>query len=347
MICLKRLRDVFAGSSFRQVVYPCVFAVGFLLFLGTDDSYGTEPQNGKPASVSTPINEDSSQQPSKGLQFMGLVDVGERHLIALLPGESVDAYYSQQGEHVKKGQPVLKLNSDVIMNGLADLIIKKNKVKEGIQQLEIAELEKRQKEKQLQRVDAKIDTEKSLKNQIAGYSSPVLQQLETQRLTLLEQIEISSVRLAALKENNTDNDMLLKMIKNQLDDFELRKQNLTVKAPFDARVFFLNPNPGRLTPGNLVCELRNETFYLVRGKIIQHQRNLIKVGDIVKVSLESSPKDTVNGAVQSIEYMQEHREMQGYSSFETIVRIDDKAKWLQAGMMVSISRDGGSSQGKN
>ena len=96
----------------------------------------------------------------------------------------------------------------------------------------------------------------------------------------------------------------------------------------------------------MVCELRNESFYLARGKIIQHQRNLIKVGDTVKVALESSANDAVEGSVQSIEYMQEHREMQGYSSFEAIVRIDAQAKWLRAGMMVSISR-AGSSQGNN
>jgi len=277
---------------------------------------------------------------------MGLVDVGERQLVTLLPGETIETYYCQQGDYVKKGQPILKLNNDMILNGIAELIIKKNKVKEGIQQLEFAEIEKRQKEKQLQRIEGKLDSEKSLKNQVAGYISPVLQQLETQRLTLLEQIEISSVRIAAFKENNADNDMLLKMIKSQMDDLELRRQNLTVKAPFDARVFFLNSNPGRISPGNMVCELRNETFYLARGKIIQHQRNLIKIGDSVKVALESSPNDAVEGSVQSIEYMQEHREMQGYSSFEAIVRIDAQAKWLRAGMMVSISRDG-SSQEKN
>jgi multidrug resistance efflux pump len=156
---------------------------------------------------------------------------------------------------------------------------------------------------------------------------------------LLEQLEISSVRIAALKENGTDNEVLLKMIKDQVDDLELRRQNLTVKAPFDTRVFFLNPSPERMSPGNMVCELRNESFYLARGKIIQHQRNLIKVGDAVKVALESSPNDAVEGSVQSVEYMQEHREMQGYSSFEAVVRINARAKWLQAGMMVSITRD--------
>jgi multidrug efflux pump subunit AcrA (membrane-fusion protein) len=322
--------------------YVC-FLVAFLFLIGqTEGGFSVERQTGKADSAATPQNAEPQQKNPGTLQFMGLVDVGERQMITLLPGETVDTYFCQQGDFIKKGQPVLKLNNDAIANGIADLILKKNKVKEGIQQLEFAELEKRQKEKQLQRIDGKMDTEKSLKNQVTGYTSPVLQQLETQRLTLLEQMEISTVRIAALKENGTDNEVLLKMIKDQIDDLELRRQNLTVKAPFDARVFFLNPGPGRISPGNMVCELRNESFYLARGKIIQHQRNLIKVGDAVKVALESSPNDAVEGSVQSVEYMQEHREMQGYSAFEAIVRIDARAKWLQAGMMVSISRDGSS-----
>jgi hypothetical protein len=345
MIYLMRLHHGIAvGCSCSRLTAVFFLVVCFFLICQTAASSAAEQQTGKTDSAVPPQNAEPQPKKQGPLQFMGLVDVGERQLIALLPGETVDTYYCQQGDSVKKGQPVLKLNNDVITNGIADLILKKNKVKEGIQQLEFAELEKRQREKQLQRIEGKMDTEKSLKNQVTGYTSPVLQQLETQRLTLLEQLEISSVRIAALKENGTDNEVLLKMIKDQIDDLELRRQNLTVKAPFDARVFFLNPSPERMSPGNMVCELRNESFYLAKGKIIQHQRNLIKVGDNVKVELESSPNDTVEGSVQSIEYMQEHREMQGYSSFEAVVRIDARAKWLQAGMMVSISRDGNSSE---
>jgi hypothetical protein len=272
------------------------------------------------------------------LQFMGLLDVGERQIIALMPGEVVDTSYCKQGDIVKKGDLIVKLNNDSITNAIADLILKRNKVKEGEQQLHFAELEKRQREKQLQKVEELITTEKSLKNQVPGYTSPVMQQLETQRLTLQEQLEISAARIAALKENNSDNAVILKTIKNQIDDLELRQQNLTIKAPFNARVFFLNSNVNRIPPGGMVCELRSDSFYVVRGKIIQHQRNLIQVGDMVKVALESAPNDSAQGTVQSVEYIQENREMAGYSSFEVMVKIDSPAKWMQSGMMVSVNK---------
>jgi hypothetical protein len=275
---------------------------------------------------------------SNTLQFMGLIDVGERQIIALMPGEVVDASYCKQGDTVKKGDLIVKLNNDSITNAIADLILKRNRVKEGEQQLHFAELEKLQREKQLQRVEGLITSEKSLKNQVAGYTSPVMQQLETQRLTLQEQLEISTARIAALKENNRDNEAILKSIKNQIDDLEMRLQNLTIKAPFNGRIFSLNSNLNRIPPGGMVCELRSDSFYVVRGKIIQHQRNLIKVGDMVKVALESSPNDSVEGVIESIEYIQEHREMAGYSSFEVLAKIDSPAKWMQSGMMVSVSK---------
>ena len=321
---------------FSLLVHQSFLVIFLVLISQTDLCLSADKQIGTP-----PIANNASQAQTSvanTLQFMGLIDVGERQIIALLPGEVVDTAYSKQGDFVKKGDLIVKLNNDSITNAIADLILKKNKIKEGDQQLQFAELEKRQREKQLQKVEGLINTEKSLKNQVAGYTSQVMQQLETQKLTLQDQLEISAARIAALKENNQDNDEILKTVKNQLDDLEMRRQNLTIKAPFNARVFFLNPNVSRIPPGGIVCELRNESFFLVRGRIIQHQRNLIKVGDILKVALESSPNDSVEGSVQSIEYIQENREMQGYSSFEVIVRIDSPAKWMLTGTMVSISK---------
>jgi hypothetical protein len=324
---------------FRWPVSACFLLSFFFLTGQAGFALSADRQTGSPDPTADNQHAEIQQKGAKGLQFMGVVDVGDRQLIMLLPGETVDAYYCKQGDFVKNGQVILKLNNDAITNGIAELIIKKNKVKEGIQQLHMAELEKRQREKQLQRIEGKIETEKSLKNQISGYASPVLQQLEIQRLTLVEQLEMSAIHIATLKESSAENDEALKMIKNQVDDLELRRQNLTIKALFDTRVFFLNPSLSRLPPGSVVCELRNEAFHLVRGKIIQHQRNLLKVGDTVKVALDSSTEDSVDGSVQSIEYLkQESREMQGYSSFEVIIRVDAQAKWLQAGMMVSVNK---------
>jgi hypothetical protein len=338
MISWKRRILNTTDYPFFSLLVHQFFLVIFLVLIGqTDLCLSADKQIGTPVPITNSTSQTQATVASI-LQFMGLTDAGERQIIALLPGEVVDATYCKQGDFVKKGDLIVKLNNDSITNAIADLMLKKNKIKEGDQQLQFAELEKRQKEKQLQKVEGLINTEKSLKNQVAGYTSQVLQQLETQKLTLGEQLEISSARIAALKENNQDNDEILKTVKNQLDDLEVRRQNLTIKAPFNARVFFLNPNVSRIPPGGMVCELRNESFSLVRGRIIQHQRNLIKVGDIVKVALESSPNDSAEGTVQSIEYIQENREMQGYSSFEVIVRIDSPAKWMLTGTMVSISK---------
>lgn len=321
--------------------------LALLLSLGQSERvFSSELQSGvEPPALHNQQAEPPAEKKPGTLQFMAILDAGERQLITLLPGETVSASYCKQGDHVKQGQPIVKLNNDTITNGIADLILKKNKIKEEIQQLKLAELEKQQKEKQLQRINKEIDAEKSLKNQVTGYTSPVLRQLETQRVALTEQIEISSAHISALKENNADNEQMFKFIQDQLNELETRRQDLLIKAPFDARVFYLNPNLNRIPPGSMVCELRNESFFLARGKIIQHQRKLLHVGDTVKVTPDLSDDGAVEGTVQSIEYMQEQKEIQGYPSFEVIVRIAAQEKWLRAGTMVSI--DGQSNPGKN
>jgi multidrug resistance efflux pump len=319
--------------------------IGVLSVGLVERAFSSEPQGGAeiPPQNNQPARPDGKTAGT--LQFMALIDAGERRLITLLPGETVGTVFCKQGDLIRQGQPVVRLNNDTIANGIADLILKKNKIKEEIQQLKMAELEKQQKEKQLQRIEKEMEAEKSLKNQIAGYTSPVLKQLETQHLALSEQIEISSAHVSALRENNADNEQMFKFIQDQMNDLDLRRQNLLIKAPFDARVFYLNPDLERVPPGTMVCELRNETFFLARGKIIQHQRKLLHVGDKVKVTPDLSDDAAVEGTVQSIEYMQEQKEIQSYPSFEVIVRIAAQEKWLRPGMMVSI--DGQASPVRN
>jgi multidrug efflux pump subunit AcrA (membrane-fusion protein) len=280
----------------------------------------------------------SIQKSADTLHFMALVDVGERLPITLLPGETVEKCYCKKGDSIKKGQPVLQLNNDAIANGIADLILKKNKLKEEHQHLQLAQLEKRQKEKHLQRIVAKISKEKSLKDQIPNYTSPILSQLEMQRQTLHDQLEASTLQIAALQEGDSDNALLLTMIKSQLKDLQFRQAELLVKAPFNGKVFYVNPELNRIPPGGLVCELRNDTFFLAHGKIIQHQLQLVHVGDTVKVTQDLATNDVVEGKVQSINYVENHNNVQSYPSFAIAIRIDAHAHWLRPGIMVSVSK---------
>ncbi len=333
----KARRGIPACFPFHRALSVCLLLFCCLLITQPGQASSKTRQQKNPSAAA--VDQPAQQKAPNELQFMGVVDVGERQVVLLLPGETVAGFDCKQGDSIKKGQPVVRLNNDAITNGIEELLLKKDKVKEGISQLQLAQLEKRQREKQLQVIEGRIKTEETLKKQIQGYASPALQQMETQRMSLSQQLEISSVHIAVLQETAADGREVLKMINDQLGELELRRQDLTIKASFDARVFFLSPDPGRLPPGRMVCELRNETFHLVRGRIIQYQRNLLKAGDTVKVALDSSPDDFVDGSVQSIEYMQQgQKEMKGYSSFEVVIRVDAQAKWLRVGMVVSISK---------
>ena len=80
----------------------CTLFVGFFLpfFLFTAQA-GFVLSADRPTGSAGPAADNQhtamQQTEANGLQFMGVVDVGERQLIMLLPGESVAMLYCQQG----------------------------------------------------------------------------------------------------------------------------------------------------------------------------------------------------------------------------------------------------------
>ncbi len=274
----------------------------------------------------------------KDLQFMGLVEPGERMNIRMMPAENVKQLMVRKNDSVKRDDIVVILSSDQLVGSLADLQQKKNTIEQSTQQAKLLKLEIGIRQKHLVRIDKEIAKEKELAKSISGYTSTVFRQLENQRQQLADQVVILKARYDLSKQSDKVNSELLKLISEQIAEVRSRLEALIIRVPFDGKVKFVAPDPGRIPPGSIVCEIWDESFFLVRGTIIQHQFDLIKPGDTVRVSIDFVSDVEVEGVVQSIDQSRARQQMEGYASFEVMVKVKDTRGVIQPGMMVSVLR---------
>ncbi len=72
---------------------------------------------------------------------------------------------------------------------------------------------------------------------------------------------------------------------------------------------------------------------------MQHQYSHIHSGDKVRISMEFSTEEKLDGVVHSIEQglapEGDPRLIQGYAVFSVLIRVDDP-RWMKPGMMVSV-----------
>lgn len=281
----------------------------------------------------------NSSSNGKDLQFMGVVEPGKRLNIRMMPTENVKQLMVGINDSVKRDDIVVVLSSDQLVGSLADLQQKKNAIEQSGQQSEILKLEIEIRKQNLARIDKEMAKEKDLAKSISGYSSTVFNQLENQRQQLVDQVVILQARHDLSRKSDKLNNELLTLLDEQIFEIRSRLKALTIRVPFDGKVKYVAPDPDRIAPGGILCEIWDESYYRVKGTIIQHQFDLIKPGDRVRVSIDFVSDGEVTGIVQSIAQSRERRQMEGYASFEVMVEVKDTLGVFQPGMMVSILRN--------
>lgn len=295
-------------------------------------------------SVEQPGRAAVSRSSSIDLQFMGVVEPGNRLGIILMPGENLRELLVKEGDEVKKDDVVAKLSNGQLFSGFADLQQKKSSLQEGKQQIELLKLEIDLKEKHLARVNEEMAREKKLTETISGYSSSLSTQLETQQIQVEGQLTVLRARYDMALQKEKGSGELVKLIDDQIVEVRRRMEALAVRVPFDGKVKYVSPDLHRYMAGTVLCEIWDESHFKVRGAIVQHQFYLIKPGDRVRVSVDFVLDREVIGIVQSvgqsanqsIRQPREGRSMQGYASFEVMIKIEDSQGLIQPGMMVSV-----------
>ena len=285
-----------------------------------------------------------SKEGGNNLQFMGMIEPGERLGIILMPGEVVLELPVKEDEPVNKGDLVVQLSNDQLLNALIDLQQKEGTLQERKQQLQLLKLEIDLKEKSLEKITTSIAEEKKLQKTISGYSSTVVVQLESQQVQLDGQLAVLKAQYDMGLKNIANEKELTDRLNSQLSEIQRRIDALSIRVPFDGIVKYVAPDPHRTVPGELLCEIWNESYHRVRGTIIQHQFDLISPGDKVSVTVDFVSNREIPGVVLSVgqpfgKTVSQPGNLQrgeGYATFEVIIKVEEGKGLIQPGMMASI-----------
>lgn len=282
---------------------------------------------------------ESNDEDSSAFTFTGLVETSESFRVLLLPGERVKRISVKIGDRVEKDQVVAELGNDTLSNAKLNLLQNQMQLRKERQQIDVAKLEMKLKQRQLDRLNEEIDNEQKLTSRVEGYISTVSKQLENQKIILSGELEVLQIKLDKMEQGDEQYNILEKIIETQITEIDLRQRRLLLKAPFSSEVVFLAPDSLRTPPGGLVCELWGNSLYKVRGRVMQHQIEHIHIGESVEVSLDFSKNPPAKGTVTMI---QQSRMVQdnsgGYPTFDVLINIIDVKQWIKPGMMVSVKK---------
>ncbi len=313
-----------------------LFFFGVLFLFST--LAGANPKNSGPPG-SPEISSAANSAESSTFAFIGLVEPSDTLRILLQPVESVKEVFIKKGDSVVKDQPLVQLENSSYTNAGFDLLQKQNQIFKEKQQIEITTLEVRMKERQLQRINGKMDEESRLASKIDCYISTVRSGLEEQRFLVTLELEILRAKLAKMQQADDESAALQKMISNQLASLNHKIERLLIRAPYPAEVVFLIPDPTRPPPGGVVAELWRNNSYMVRGQVMQHQIEQISIGEQLEVSLEFSQQPALKGTIREIRQSNMAADRRGgYPTFDVLVEITDTSQWIRPGMMVSLKK---------
>ncbi len=285
-------------------------------------------------------NPTQSARSSKGtkLQFAGIVQPGKKMAVVLLPGEGIRQVLVKSGDKVEEGAKLLELSNVQLISGLVDLQQRKNSVKQSIEKFQLIKLEHEIKLKQLDVIDGEIAREKQLSQKIEGYVSTMLLELQKQNIQLSNEITLLNARIIPAAERAEEAQRLLGLIEEQIALTRQQIDKLVVHAPFSGKVNYAVEDPDRVQPGGLICVIWDDSSYIIRGIIMQHQLSLINPGDEVSVSVDFLPDKTVTGHVRAIRFPMQRPEGQGYPGFEVSMKVEGHQSLFEPGMTVSITK---------
>ena len=276
-------------------------------------------------------------QQAARIECQGMVLPQARYLITLNPGESVQQVHVQTGQVVQAGDLLVTLSNDQAVTGLAELMLKQKSLQEAAQELQLLKLELKLKNERHRALLEKIASEKQLLQQLPAQSSDrQLEPLLTRQLDLEEQIKLMTARAALMQQRDRSNADVMAMLDNRIQKMRGQIEALMVKAPFSGVVAAVSDYPQRLTAGQMILDLWDNSQLSVKARVLQHQLEHIHLGDRAQVLLDFAQRPALPAVVQRILPSDLAPSGDVYPTFGVILKVDAHQKWLRPGMKVSV-----------
>jgi len=271
------------------------------------------------------------------IECQGFVYPNRRFTLKLRTGERLDAVMVAKGDRVKAGQPLARIVDPSLPAKYLDLTARKNDYSILQDEIEALTLEITLHRAAVQRVAAHIENLQKLKETLPDY--PVDKEAEPlidKKFEIEDQIQIGAARLARLHARFNSQQPTANLLDRELDAARGRIDQDLVAAPFAATVVERAPDPDRLASEGVVCELWDESAFLIEVEILQHQLPYVQPGRAATIAVDFARAESVQGIVDSIEPGNLTPDASGHPKFKAVVKLEKPVPWLRPGMQVAV-----------
>lgn len=265
----------------------------------------------------------------------------EISVVAKVGGRAKDIYL-QEGDLVKKGQLLIKLEDEEIQSQLSQVRAAYNLART---QLQLAQTGARPQEKK--QAESAVDMAKAgrdmaeasylrMKNlyETKAISRQQFEQVETQYKVAVAQLEgalqqQSVVNEGARKENKEAAEAQVAQAKAAVEYVETMLKNTSIFAPADGVIFMKMIDKGEMaSPGYpLLILVDNNNLYL-EAQIGEKDFEKVKINQAIKFQVDAIPSRTFSGKVIKVNPV-----ITEFSrSFKLKIRIEDNDKSIKSGM---------------
>ena len=153
---------------------------------------------------------------------------------------------------------------------------------------------------------------------------------------VIRDFKINTARLTQSQTRLRGQQAAAELLDRELEATRMRMDQALVKAPFAGIVVERAPDPERLSPDAVICELWDDSALLIEMEILQHQLAYVYPGRPAVVALDFGREDSVRGIVASIEPGSLVPDPSGHARFKAMVKLDKTVPWLRPGMQVAV-----------
>ncbi len=317
-------------SSIRKLSYTTSIILAFALF--STNAYSLK------AKVAASEKENLSY---KGyVEASGILLPKQQLFFQLSPGESVNSFNFKTGDQVNKGDVIFTISNVELLTKIAALEEKLISIIKQNEQYELLKIEKSQNTEMINHLQQMLDNEKRIEQSVPGYSAiDKVNALNDELFRVNSKLKMINAKLKYAKTRLGKQNDMIPLIEKSIKDLNKKKEALTVKAPFDGKIRVNTSHLSFIKPGVVFAELNDESSFIVKAELWQHQLQYINIGSKAEIYPDFYSKNSISAVVDEISPSVKTKTSKGFSRFPVILNVPNtsvsKAKLLP-GMTLSI-----------
>jgi len=271
------------------------------------------------------------------IECSGKIRMRNRYTVFLEPHEHVVEYFVENGNKVNKGDPLVNLKNDYLMDQQIMLQEKLIGLQNEQHSIELIEIKIDEKEKAAQRIRALINEEKSINTDAPFYSiEKAIKELIEEVHTNESELRILRKELELIKKLAPGRILLINHVKNKLRFIQEQLNTMVITAPFAGTITKISPYFRGLDPSQPVLEIYDTTPFEVEVQAWQYHLQYLISGCRVKVYPYLYENKFVRGTLRGIGPEAVPTKDNAFPFFPVFIDLDENFEQMRPGMVVKV-----------